>query len=146
MVNAAKKYNRVVQIGQQQRSGFIFQKAMDLVKNGSLGKLRKINIWANFEYGAGQKIVPDEPVPAGVDFDMWLGPAPKRSFNTTRFHGSWRHFWDYGGGLVSDWGVHLLDIGLWAGDITAATSKSTCLWWKYLSMNQEAGRPSIQCR
>lgn len=123
MVKAAKKYNRVVQIGQQQRSGYIFQKTMDLVKDGSLGKLRKINIWANFEYGAGQTIVPDEPVPEGVDFDMWLGPAPKRSFNQTRFHGSWRHFWDYGGGLVSDWGVHLLDIGLWAGDITAPPKK-----------------------
>lgn len=87
MVKAANRYNRVVQIGQQQRSGYIFQKATDLVKNGSLGKLRKINIWANFEYGAGQTIVPDQPVPAGVDFDMWLGPAPKRSFNPTRYHG-----------------------------------------------------------
>jgi predicted dehydrogenase len=123
MVKAAKKYNRVVQIGQQQRSGYIFEKTVELVKNGSLGKLRKINIWANFEYGAGQTIVPDGPVPAGVDFDMWLGPAPERSFNPTRFHGSWRHFWDYGGGLVSDWGVHLLDIGLWAGNITAPPQK-----------------------
>ncbi len=123
MVKAAERYKRVVQIGQQQRSAYIFQKATDLVKNGSLGKLRKVNIWANFEYGAGQTIVPDSPVPAGVDFDMWLGPAPKRSFNSTRYHGSWRHFWDYGGGLVSDWGVHLLDIGLWAGNITAPPQK-----------------------
>ena len=124
MVNAAKYYsNRIVQIGQQQRSGFIFQKAMELIKTGRIGKLRKINIWANFEYGAGQKIVPDEPVPAGVDFDMWLGPAPKRSFNRTRYHGVWRMFWDYGGGLVSDWGVHLLDMGIWAKDVTTPPKK-----------------------
>jgi predicted dehydrogenase len=53
---------------------------------------------------------------------MWLGPAPKRPFNKNRFHGSWRHFWDYGGGLMSDWGVHLLDMGLWATDLQEAPS------------------------
>jgi len=59
-------------------------------------------------------------VPKGVDFDFWLGPAPDRSFNPTRFHGSWRHFWDYGGGLMTDWGVHLIDMALWAKDVTSA--------------------------
>jgi len=123
MVKAAKYYNRIVQVGQQQRSGFIFQKAMELIKSGSIGKLRKANIWANFEYGAGPAIVPDEPVPAGVDYDMWLGPAPQRSFNRNRFHGTWRLFWDYGGGLMSDWGVHLIDMGLWAKDLVKAPEK-----------------------
>jgi predicted dehydrogenase len=123
MVKAAKHYNRIVQVGQQQRSSFVFQKAMELIKNGNIGKLRRVNIWANFDYGAGQAIVPDEPVPAGVDFDMWLGPAPKRTFNSTRFHGVWRMFWDYGGGLMSDWGVHLIDMGLWAKDLAAPPEK-----------------------
>ena len=120
MVRAAKKHKQIVQVGQQQRSGFIFQKAMELIKTGKIGTLRKVNIWANFEYGVGPKIVSDGPVPDGVDYDMWLGPAPERPFNTNRFHGSWRHFWDYGGGLASDWGVHLVDMGLWAKDITTA--------------------------
>ncbi len=124
MVNAANYYKKTVQVGQQQRSSFIFNKAMDLIKSGEIGALRKINMWANFEYGIGPEIVPDGPVPAGVDYDMWLGPAQKRPFNQNRFHGSWRHFWDYGGGLVSDWGVHLLDMGLWAKDIKSAPEKS----------------------
>jgi len=123
MVKAANRYNKVVQVGQQQRSGFIFQKAMELIKAGKIGKLRKVNIWANFEYGVGPAIVPDEPVPNGVDYQMWLGPAPDRAFNKNRFHGSWRHFWDYGGGLMSDWGVHLLDMGLWAKDLVEAPDK-----------------------
>jgi predicted dehydrogenase len=123
MVKAANYYNKVVQVGQQQRSGFIFQKAMEMLKGGKIGKLRKVNIWANFNYGVGPEIVPDEPVPQGVDFDMWLGPAPIRSFNRSRFHGWWRLFWDYGGGLMSDWGVHLLDIALWAGNIATAPQK-----------------------
>ncbi len=116
MVKAARKYNRVVQVGQQQRSGEHWKKAMDFMKAGKIGQLRKVQIWGNFNYGVGQPVAADEPVPAGVDFDMWLGPSPQRSFNKTRFHGSWRMFWDYGGGLLTDWGVHLIDMALWAKD------------------------------
>jgi len=123
MVKAAKHYGKIIQVGQQQRSGFVFQKAMELIKGGKIGKLRKVNAWANFNYGVGSPVVPDEPVPAGVDFEMWLGPAPKRSFNRTRFHGNWRMFWDYGGGMNSDWGVHLLDMALWAKDINDPPEK-----------------------
>lgn len=119
MVAATRKYNRVVQVGQQQRSGAHFIQAMDFIKSGKLGQLRKVNIWGNFNYGIGQPVVPDSPVRAGVDFDTWLGPAPLRSFNTARFHGSWRMFWNYGGGLMTDWGVHLIDMALWAKNITA---------------------------
>lgn len=118
MVRAARKYNRIVQVGQQQRSGDHWKQALQFIRDGKIGQLRKVNIWSNFNYGIGQPKVPDTAVPAGVDFDMWLGPAPKRSFNTSRFHGSWRMFWDYGGGLMTDWGVHLVDIALWAKDIT----------------------------
>lgn len=124
MVGAGNYYkDRIIQVGQQQRSGFIFQKATEMINEGNIGKLRRINIWANFQYGAGSRIVPDSPVPEGVDYDMWLGPAPKRSFNSTRFHGMWRMFWDYGGGLMSDWGVHLLDAGLWGGNVTSPPEK-----------------------
>ena len=118
MVAATRKYNRVVQVGQQQRSGAHFIQAIDFIKAGKIGQLRKVNIWGNFNYGIGQPIVPDTPVPAGVDFDTWLGPAPLRSFNNARFHGSWRMFWNYGGGLMTDWGVHLIDMALWAKNIT----------------------------
>ncbi len=117
MVKAAKRYNRIVQVGQQQRDNKTFIESMKLIKTGEIGTLRKVNIWANFNYGLGSTPKPDGPVPSGVDYDFWLGPAPKRAFNPNRFHGSWRHYWDYGGGLMSDWGVHLLDMGIWAGDL-----------------------------
>lgn len=117
MVRATRRHNRVVQVGQQQRSAKHFQDAVGFIKNGKIGDLRKVNIWGNFNYGIGQPKAPDGPVPAGVDWDMWLGPAPQRPFNKTRFHGSWRMFWDYGGGLLTDWGVHLFDIALWAKDV-----------------------------
>ena len=65
---------------------------------------------------------PDEPVPAGVDYDMWLGPAPKHPFNRNRFHFTFRWFWDYAGGLMTDWGVHLLDYALFGMNVTAPDS------------------------
>ncbi|WP_020527657.1 Gfo/Idh/MocA family protein [Flexithrix dorotheae] len=117
MVAAANKYNRIVQVGQQQRSGEVWNAAMKEIWSGKLGKLRRANIWANFNYGLGPKKVSDTPAPNGVDYDFWLGPAATLPFNDSRFHGSWRFFWDYGGGLMTDWGVHLIDMALWARKI-----------------------------
>jgi predicted dehydrogenase len=115
MVRAARRHGRVVQVGQQQRSGDTWVALMELLHGDTLGRLRKVNLWANFNYGVGLARVPDGPVPPGVDFDFWLGPAPARAFNAARFHDSWRMFWDHGGGLMTDWGVHLIDMALWAG-------------------------------
>ncbi len=123
MVKAANRYNRVVQVGQQQRSGAHWNKINQMIKTGHIGTLRKVNIWGNFNYGVGMPVAPDSPVPASVDYDMWLGPAPLRTFNPTRFHGDWRMFWNYGGGLMTDWGVHLIDMALWAKDVTTPPRK-----------------------
>ena len=118
ITKAAKRYNRIVQIGQQQRSGEHWQKVNRMVKEGHIGKLRKVNIWGNFNYGIGLPKQADQPVPNGVDYDLWLGPAHLRNFNATRFHRKWRMFWDYGGGVMTDWGVHLIDMAFWAKDIS----------------------------
>jgi predicted dehydrogenase len=122
MLNAARKYNRVVQVGQQQRSGQHWQDCVAFVKSGKLGTIRKIKTWGYFDYGKGGPKVADMDTPSGIDYDMWLGPSPKHTFNKNRFHGSWRFFWEQGGGLLTDWGVHLLDIPLWAMDVTVPKS------------------------
>jgi len=123
MVAAAKKYNRIVQVGQQQRSSKLWQDMITYIKTGALGTIGNVHVWANFSYAALSNDVADSAVPEGVDYDMWLGPAPQRTFNNQRFHGSWRMFWDYGGGLVTDWGVHLLDMGLWGMDVKTTPLK-----------------------
>lgn len=117
MVAAVKKYNRVVQVGQQQRSGNHWHEMKRYLDSGKLGKIARVNVWANFNYATILNPVPDGAVPAGVDFETWLGPAPKRTFNEKRFHGLWRMFWDYGGGLMTDWGVHLMDMALWGMNV-----------------------------
>ena len=113
MAKAAKHYNRVVSVGQQQRSAKLWIEMKKFIDSGQLGHISRVNVWANFRYAAILNPVKDSEVPAHIDFDTWLGPAPLRTYNASRHHGSWRMFWDYGGGLMTDWGVHLLDMALW---------------------------------
>ncbi len=112
MVKAARKYNRVVQVGQWQRSDPHWDEAATYLRNGNIGRIRTVKVWAYQDGKPTLPVKPDSNPPAGVDYDMWLGPAPKRPFNEYRFHYNFRFFWDYAGGLMSDWGVHLLDYAL----------------------------------
>jgi predicted dehydrogenase len=117
MVEAARKYNRVVQVGTQQRSGMIFQRAAEIIRDGKIGRISFVRTW-NYgnEHPEGIGNPPDSAPPPDLDWDMWLGPAPKVPFNPNRFgvhperFSSFRWFWDYAGGMMTDWGVHLLDI------------------------------------
>jgi predicted dehydrogenase len=114
MLNMARKHNRIVQMGTQWRSGEHFKEAAKFVQSGKLGKIRFVRLWAYLAWIKSPGRSPDGPSPEGVDYDMWLGPCPKRMFNEARFHFSFRWFWDYAGGLMTDWGVHLLNLALWS--------------------------------
>src|SRR5947209_5713623 len=116
MIQAARKYNRVVQAGTMQRSGGYFRKAAELVKDGAIGE---ITFCHAFQSGAakpeGFGNPADSQPPADLDWEMWLGPAPKVNFNANRWgvkaasFPTFRYFWDYAGGAMTDWGVHLID-------------------------------------
>jgi predicted dehydrogenase len=112
MVNAANRYNKVVQVGQWQRSDPHWRDAVQYLHDGKIGRIRTVKVWSNVGWKGSIPVLPNEPVPQGVDYDMWLGPAPQRPFNRNRFHFTFRWFWDYAGGLMTDWGVHLLDYAL----------------------------------
>jgi predicted dehydrogenase len=112
MVAAQKKHNRVVQVGQWQRSQQHFRDAVDFVYSGQLGNIRTVKVWCYQGWMKPAPVVPDTAPPAGVDYKSWLGPAPNKPFNPSRFHFNFRWFWDYAGGLMTDWGVHLLDYAL----------------------------------
>jgi predicted dehydrogenase len=114
MLEAARRHNRVVQMGTQWRSGAFWKEAVDFVQSGKLGKVGLVRAWAHHDWLGNIGNPPDGPVPAGVDYDFWLGPAAKRPFNPSRFHFNFRWFWDYAGGLMTDWGVHLINVILWA--------------------------------
>ena len=112
MIQAQERYNKVVQVGQWQRSQQHFKDAVDYVQSGVLGNIRTVKVWCYQGWMKPGPVVPDTAPPAGVDYKTWLGPAPLRPFNSSRFLFNFRWFWDYAGGLMTDWGVHLLDYGL----------------------------------
>ena len=114
MVAAARRYGRVVQVGTQQRSAKHFGDAVAFLRSGRLGRIRMARAWAYLDWKTALGRPADAPVPAGVDYDMWLGPAPRRPFNPMRFHHNFRWFWDYSGGLATDWGAHMIDVVMWA--------------------------------
>lgn len=129
MVEAASRNNRIVQVGTQQRSNEAFIEAKSLVQSGKIGEITFVRTW-NYgnKYPDGIGSPPDSEPFEGLDWDRWLGPAPFVPFNENRFgaiqddafkykwFSSFRWFWDYAGGMMTDWGVHLLDIVLWVMD------------------------------
>jgi predicted dehydrogenase len=99
-----------------QRSSKHWFEASDIVKSGELGDVRLVRAWIYKGYDNRIQYMDDSAAPAHVDYDMWLGPAPKRPFNPNRFHYNFRWWWDYAGGAMTDWGVHLLDFAMYAMD------------------------------
>jgi predicted dehydrogenase len=122
MVEVARRTKRIVQIGTQQRAGQHYRRAVELIQQGSLGKITRArvwNVWNNTLRSGGGRWgeignPPDSDPPPGVDYDLWLGPAPKRPFNPNRFHWNYVYYWDYAGGMITGWGVHHIDIVHWA--------------------------------
>jgi predicted dehydrogenase len=111
MIAAARKRSRIVQMGSQHRSTERLISALEYIRTGALGRCLMAKAWESSRQGSiGHP--PDGDPPPGVDYDMWLGPAPKRPFNRNRFHGNWRWFYDYGTGDLGNDGVHRLDMAL----------------------------------
>lgn len=113
MIEAARRHNRIAQMGAQRLSCPTYAEAIAFVQSGKLGQVGLVRAWAYLDWISGIGNPPDANPPAGVDYDLWLGPAPKRAFNPNRFHFNFRWFWDYAGGLMTDWGVHLIQVLLW---------------------------------
>ena len=118
MVETARRYGRVFQTGSQQRSSPEFRFACEMVRSGRIGELKTVTV--NVGGPPADCYLPEEPVPAGVDWDLWLGPAPWRPYHSTlcppaSFTGwaNWRSYCDYSGGGMTDWGAHHFDITQW---------------------------------
>ncbi len=113
MIDAARHHQRIVSMGVQRRSAPTFQRAMQLIRDGRLGKVRAAKAWdCQMRADIGRK--PDGPVPAGVDYETWLGPAPWIPFNENRFHYNWHWHWHFGTGDAGNDGVHHIDLARWA--------------------------------
>ncbi len=117
-IKAAKKYKRIMHMGMQQRSWDHYQQAVEIIRSGKLGDISKVEVWDVNNYYPGPGSPPNGEPPNTLDWEFWLGPAPKVPYNQNRVHS---HYWffDYGGGWQLDWAVHHYDIVHWAMGVTA---------------------------
>src|SRR5262245_23707290 len=106
MVEAARKYNRVIQVGSQQLSGAHYHEAARIVQSGGIGKVSHVHAWNVGNRAPGAGFPPDEEPPKTLNWDRWVGPAPMTPYNRLRAAGTFRSFWAYGGGIMTDWGAH----------------------------------------
>jgi predicted dehydrogenase len=118
MVEATRRYRRIVQHGTQARSRASTRQAIEYVHSGKLGRVLLAKAWnAQMRENIGRR--PDGPAPAGVDYDTWTGPAPLLPFNENRFHYKWHWNWSYGTGDIGNDGVHQIDQARWALGVEA---------------------------
>jgi predicted dehydrogenase len=112
LVKAVREHRTVFQTGSQQRSDARFRLACELVRNGRLGQLKEVTVW--LPAGLREGPFKPAPVPAGLNWDFWLGQAPKVEYVPQRCHLTFRYWYDYSGGTMTDWGAHHNDIARWA--------------------------------
>ncbi len=117
MIEAARKYNRVVTVGTQNRSAEYIHHALDMIRSRDFGEIHFIRI-LNSKIRGSMEHKEDTKAPEGVDYDLWLGPAPLRPFNENHFHYRWHWFWNYGGGDLTNDGIHQVDLARWIAQKT----------------------------
>jgi len=123
VVGAARHYDRIVQQGSQARSSIALEDGVKKMRDGFLGDVYMARgLCYKWRDTIGR--APEQAAPAGVDYDLWLGPAPKRAFTKNRFHYTWHWFWDYGNGDIGNQGIHEMDIARWGLGVKYPTKVS----------------------
>ena len=131
LVEAAKRNNRVVQVGTQSRSTPHCQRAIEIVKSGEIGEVLVAKAWNSQRRGTIGRQQPSDP-PEQLDFDLWLGPAPERKYQSNLLHGVWRWWYDFGAGDMGNDGVHDIDVALWGLGMTTQPSTVAALGSKFV--------------
>jgi predicted dehydrogenase len=116
VVDAEKKYKRIVQVGVQQRSMQIYFQALQMIKDGTIGEVKRCSMtWGGDEKGRREPEIEGNP-PDGLDWEAFQGSAPRRPYRPSRQH-TWHYYWEYGAGTMTDLGVHLFDVTRWFMDL-----------------------------
>lgn len=123
LANLAKEKKLITQMGTQIHAGDNYRRVVELIKAGAIGKVNEVHVWVTAKYTGG-KFTTGAPVPAGLDWDLWLGPAQQRPYSEGVHPFTWRNFWDYGTGALGDFGCHYMDLVHWALDLRAPTTVS----------------------
>ncbi len=117
----ASRKKLVTQMGTQIHAGDNYRRVVELVKSGAVGRIARVHVWQGSAFPNSGVRVKDAKAPPHVNYDLWLGPAPERPFHESHFHFQWRYWWDFGGGVLADFGCHYMDLPHWALDLTQPT-------------------------
>ena len=114
MARVALENKRVTQMGTQIHAGKNYRRVVEIIQSGAIGKVTECLVWCPKGWSGGRFIKSDKPVPANLDWDLWLGPAPLRAYQPGIHPAEWRRYWDYGNGTLGDMGCHFMDLPFWA--------------------------------
>ncbi|WP_404305819.1 Gfo/Idh/MocA family protein [Neorhodopirellula lusitana] len=115
---AAKKMGVATQMGTQIHAVNNYRRVVEIVQAGVIGDIKEVHVWVGKGWGGGELPEKADPVPESLDWDLWLGPAPKRPYAAGRYHpAQWRRWWDFGQGTLGDMGCHYMDLPFWALDL-----------------------------
>ncbi len=109
-----RRMGAVTQMGTQIHAGANYRRVVELVRSGTIGPVRECHAWVGKAWGGGERPTDEPPVPAHLNYDLWLGPAAYRPYHPSYLPANWRRFWDFGGGTLGDMGCHLIDLAFWA--------------------------------
>ncbi len=114
VIAAARRYNRVTQMGTQIHAGSNYRRVVELIRTGAIGRVREVHVWCPTVWSGGQRPA-ESPIPPGLHWDLWLGPAPDRPYADKAYTpAAWRGWWDFGGGGHADMACHFIDLPFWA--------------------------------
>lgn len=114
ITEAARRHRRVTQIGTQIHAGSNYRRVVELVQSGVIGKVTEVHVWVAASYGGMDRPEEGVPVPAGLEYDLWLGPVAWRPYSPEYLPFKWRNWWAFGGGALADFGCHFMDLPHWA--------------------------------
>ena len=117
MTGAARRGGLATQMGTQIHAGANYRRTVELIRGGAIGSVAEVHVWVNVRYGGMKRPTETPPVPAGLAYDLWLGPVPARPYHPAYLPGSWRNWWAFGGGGLGDFGCHYMDLPHWALDL-----------------------------
>lgn len=128
MMEAAAREKVVTQMGTQIHAGDNYRRVVEIVQSGALGAVRRVKVWCNSQVQPGFRVKQPQPVPKGLNYDLWLGPAPERGYppfrtgDSTSVHFHWRWWWEFGGGVLADMACHYMDLPHWALELRHPTN------------------------
>jgi predicted dehydrogenase len=122
VMDAAARHKLVTQMGTQIHAGENYRRVVEIIQAGTIGRVRRVHVWVSTRPAPAFRAAKETPPPKGLNYDLWLGPAPYRPYHETSIHWHWRWWWDFGGGVLADMACHYIDLPHWALNLRSPTS------------------------